>query len=70
MFTNLMVNFAVPTFVQLSLGVITMIAGFALMPGSLAGALSNPIYGCAYDVYGPKMPLLAGNAAFVVIMMV
>lgn len=70
MFTNLMVNFAVPTFVQLSLGATTMIAGFALMPGSLAGALLNPIYGRAYDVYGPKMPLLAGNAAFVVIMMV
>lgn len=47
-----------------------MIAGFALMPGSLAGALSNPIYGRAYDVYRPKMPLLAGNAVFVVIMMV
>ncbi|MDY2519239.1 MFS transporter [Weissella cibaria] len=70
MFTNLMVNFAVPTFVQLSLGATTMIAGFALMPGSLAGALLNPIYGRAYDVYGPKMPLLAGNAAFVVIIMV
>ena len=70
MFTNLMVNFAVPTFIQLSLGATTMIAGFALMPGSLAGALLNPIYGRAYDVYGPKMPLLAGNAAFVVIMMV
>ena len=70
MFTNLMVNFAVPTFVQLSLGATTMIAGFALMPGSLAGALLNPIYGRAYDVYGPKMPLLAGNGAFVVIMMV
>lgn len=70
MFTNLMVNFAVPTFAQLSLGATTMIAGFALMPGSLAGALLNPIYGRAYDVYGPKMPLLAGNAAFVVIMMV
>ncbi|MGL5688884.1 MAG: MFS transporter, partial [Weissella cibaria] len=52
MFTNLMVNFAVPTFVQLSLGATTMIAGFALMPGSLAGALLNPIYGRAYDVYG------------------
>lgn len=70
MFTNLMVNFAVPTFVQLTLGASTMIAGFALMPGSLAGALLNPIYGRLYDTRGAKMPLLLGNFLFVVVMAV
>ncbi|MDR3190817.1 MAG: MFS transporter [Lactobacillaceae bacterium] len=68
-FSNLAVNFMVPTYIQLVLGSTTMVAGLALMPGSLLGALLNPVYGRIFDQKGPKLPLLTGNTAFVLVLL-
>lgn len=68
-FTNLAVNFMIPTYIQLVLGSTTLIAGFALMPGSLVGALMNPVFGQMYDEHGPKRPLLLGNAIFAAVVL-
>ncbi|MDR3241188.1 MAG: MFS transporter [Lactobacillaceae bacterium] len=66
--TNLAVNFTIPTYIQLVLGATTLAAGFALMPGSLLGALLNPYYGRMFDRIGARKPLLIGNTAFVIVM--
>ncbi|TVV33163.1 multidrug efflux MFS transporter [Weissella cibaria] len=67
---NLAVNFAIPQYAQLTLGVSTMVAGFVLMPGSLLGSASSPVYGAFYDRAGATKPLTIGSIAFFIVMIV
>lgn len=67
---NLAVNFAIPQYAQLTLGASTMLAGFVLMPGSLLGSASSPVYGAFYDRSGATKPLTIGSIAFFIVMIV
>ena len=67
---NLAVNFAIPQYAQLTLGATTMIAGAVLMPGSLLGSISSPMYGSFYDRAGATKPLTIGSISFFVVMVI
>ena len=67
---NLAVNFAIPQYAQLTLGATTMVAGAVLMPGSLLGSISSPMYGAFYDRAGATKPLTIGSISFFVVMVI
>lgn len=60
-FTNLSSNFLIPNFLVLAKQASTVQAGFALLPGTLLGALFAPFFGKLYDKKGPKLTLYGGN---------
>jgi len=45
-------------------GASSTLAGFALLPGTLLGALLAPLFGKFYDLKGPKPSLYIGNTLF------
>jgi EmrB/QacA subfamily drug resistance transporter len=65
-FANIGGNFLIPTYLQEGFGVSSFLAGFALLPGTLLGAFSNPQFGRLYDTKGPKLPLTLGNGLFLI----
>lgn len=65
-FANLGINFIIPQFLQVTIGLSATLAGFTLIPGSLIGSLSQGPIGALYDRQGPKWILLGGNAVFLV----
>lgn len=61
-FVNLSANFLIPNFLVLVKGATTIQAGFALLPGTMLGALFAPVFGKIYDKFGAKIPLFSGNS--------
>lgn len=64
-FANIGINFVIPNFLQSAQGATSIEAGFALLPGSLIGALNNPMVGRLYDKRGPKLGVYGGNLLWV-----
>lgn len=64
-FSNLGSNFIIPNFLIEAKGASSTLAGFALLPGTLLGALLAPLFGKFYDLKGPKPSLYIGNTLFV-----
>lgn len=60
-FILLGVSFILPNFIQITLGKSSAIAGLAMLPGALIGAVLAPIGGRILDRRGPKKPLLFGT---------
>src|SRR5574344_2380283 len=48
------VNIILPTFMQSGLGIVPMVAGFALLPGSIVNGVVAPVSGYLYDKLGAK----------------
>lgn len=69
-FSNLGMNFMLPNFGQIVLGATSLFAGLMLFPGSVVGAVANPLFGRMLDKMGPKKPLYIGNAIFTVLLLV
>lgn len=65
-FTNLGINFIIPNFLQTSLNTSSTLAGFALLPGSLIGSLSQGPIGALYDRKGAKGILFSSNFIFLI----
>ncbi|WP_276871767.1 MFS transporter [Lactococcus taiwanensis] len=65
-FANLGINFIIPNFLQISLGTSSTLAGFALLPGSLIGSVSQGPIGALYDRKGAKGILYSSNIIFLV----
>lgn len=63
-FSNLGSNFIIPNFLIEVKGAGSTLAGFALLPGTLLGALLAPFFGKFYDRKGPKPSLYIGNTLF------
>ena len=63
-FSNLSTNFLLPNFLTIVKHASTAQAGFALLPGTLCGALLAPLLGKFYDEFGPKPSLYGGNTLF------
>ncbi|UQS86239.1 MFS transporter [Nicoliella spurrieriana] len=61
MFSMLGLNLIIPTLAENELHTSSFIAGFALLPGALTGALLNPYFGRMYDHRGGKLPMYLGN---------
>lgn len=72
MFISFMMPFAVniilPTYMQSVLGITPMIAGLALLPGSVLNGIVAPLCGRLYDKIGARPPVVAGFAALTVAM--
>jgi DHA2 family lincomycin resistance protein-like MFS transporter len=62
------VNIILPTFMQSYLGIIPMIAGFALLPGSIINGAIAPLSGRLYDKIAAKPLAVAGFVALVTAM--
>ena len=60
------VNIILPTFMQSGLGITPMIAGFALLPGSIINGVVAPLSGRLYDKIGAKPLTVTGFAALTV----
>ncbi|WP_251869430.1 MFS transporter [Enterococcus italicus] len=69
-FANIGGNYLIPNYLQLGFGVSSILAGFALLPGSLLAALLNPWFGKLYDERGAKLPLYLGNLLFTISLLV
>ncbi|MGM8140509.1 MFS transporter [Enterococcus italicus] len=69
-FANIGGNYLIPNYLQLGFGVSSILAGFALLPGSLFAALLNPWFGKLYDERGAKLPLYLGNLLFTISLLV
>lgn len=52
--------FLLPNYLQVALGLVSMLAGLMLLPGSILNAVFGPISGAALDKIGPKGPILTG----------
>ena len=52
--------FLLPNYLQVALGLVSMIAGLMLLPGSVLNAVFGPISGAALDKIGPRGPILTG----------
>lgn len=52
--------FLLPNYLQVALGLVSMLAGLMLLPGSVLNAVFGPISGAALDRIGPKGPILLG----------
>ena len=63
-FSNLSSNFLLPNYLTMVNHASTTQAGFALLPGTLLGALAAPFLGNFYDRFGPKPSLYGGNILF------
>ena len=64
-FSNIGANMIIPNYLQVSIGLTSALAGLALLPGTLVGALSNRSIGALYDRKGPKIGFWLGNSLFV-----
>ncbi|MBP2643509.1 MAG: multidrug transporter [Firmicutes bacterium] len=53
-------NIILPTFMQNALGVSSVVAGLALLPGGLINGIFSPLTGRMYDKLGAKILLIAG----------
>lgn len=72
-YSNIGLNFMLPSYVQIVNSASAFIAGLILLPGSVLNGLGQPIYGWMLDRFGGKLPLYLGNSLFlvpIVIMMV
>ncbi|MGF2385040.1 MFS transporter [Lentilactobacillus otakiensis] len=72
-YSNIGLNFMLPSYVQMVNGATAFIGGLILLPGSVLNGLGQPIYGWMLDRFGGKLPLYLGNSLFlvpIVIMMV
>ncbi len=58
------VNIILPTYMQSVLGMTPMVAGLALLPGSILNGIVAPLSGRLYDKIGARLPVIFG---FVVI---
>ena len=56
------VNIILPTFMQSGLSIVPMVAGIALLPGSLINGIIAPLSGRLYDKIGAKPLAVAGFA--------
>ncbi|QBO36528.1 MFS transporter [Periweissella cryptocerci] len=65
-FSNLGLNFMLPNFGIIALGMSVLFAGLMLLPGSLIGALVAPAFGRMLDTLGARKPLYLGNGIFTV----
>ena len=63
------VNIILPTFMQSGLGITPMIAGVALLPGSIINGAVAPVSGRLYDKIGAKPLAITGFAALTVAML-
>lgn len=63
-------NFIIPNYLAMGVGLSSSLAGFALFPGALVGAIASPFFGKMYDKYGAKLPFYLGNAIFCVILII
>lgn len=67
-FSNLGINFMLPSYVQMVNGAATFLGGLILFPGSVLNAAGQPFYGIMLDRYGGKLPLYLGNTFYFVMM--
>ncbi|GHP13507.1 MFS transporter [Lentilactobacillus fungorum] len=67
-FSNLGINFMLPSYVQLVNGATSFVGGLILLPGSILNASGQPFYGIMLDRYGGKLPLYLGNTFYFVMM--
>ena len=62
------VNIILPTFMQSVLGIIPMVAGLAMLPGSLINGFVAPLSGRLYDKFGVRPPAVFGFIALTISM--
>lgn len=60
-FLLLGISFILPNYIQIVHGQNSAVAGLAMFPGAMIGAVLAPISGKVLDSVGPKKPLLAGT---------
>jgi MFS transporter, DHA2 family, lincomycin resistance protein len=63
--TNMGMMIVLPLYLQVALGLSTLIVGFVLLPGSLANGIASPFIGRLFDQVGPRVLIIP---AFIVIM--
>jgi EmrB/QacA subfamily drug resistance transporter len=63
-YSNIGMNFMLPSYVQMVNGATAFIGGVILLPGSVLNGLGQPIYGWMLDRFGGKLPLYLGNTLF------
>lgn len=63
-YSNIGMNFMLPSYVQMVNGATAFIGGGILLPGSVLNGLGQPIYGWMLDRFGGKLPLYLGNTLF------
>lgn len=59
-FINIGISFVLPNYIQIVDKQTSLVSGLALLPGSIASALLNPVFGMLYDRFGGKLPLFGG----------
>lgn len=62
------VNIILPTFMQSGLGITSIVAGAALLPGSIINGAVAPLSGRLYDKIGAKLLAVTGFAALTIAM--
>jgi EmrB/QacA subfamily drug resistance transporter len=65
-YSNIGINFMLPSYVQMVNGASSFIGGLILLPGSVLNGLGQPIYGWMLDHLGGKIPLYLGNTLFLI----
>lgn len=65
-YSNIGLNFMLPSYVQMVNGATAFIGGLILLPGSVLNGLGQPIYGWMLDRFGGKLPLYLGNSLFLI----
>ena len=63
-YSNIGINFMLPSYVQMVNGASSFISGLILLPGSVLNGLGQPLYGWMLDHLGGKVPLYLGNTLF------
>ncbi|EHO51777.1 transporter, major facilitator family protein [Lentilactobacillus kisonensis F0435] len=63
-YSNIGINFMLPSYVQMVNGASSFIGGLILLPGSILNGFGQPLYGWMLDHLGGKLPLYLGNTLF------